>query len=59
MIPLNSVSYTQKFVEKKYKKCAVEPCYIDKKNKNEQNFIEYLEGNSDTEWWYKKWRFWI
>ena len=48
-----SVSYTSIYEEEKSKKCALSPCYVRKDNKNEMEFIKYLEGNDLVEWWYK------
>ena len=53
LIPLSSVSYTSIYEEIQSKKCALAPCYIRKDNKNERDFITYLEDNDSVEWWYK------
>lgn len=52
-IPLSSVSYTSMYEEMLSKKCALSPCYVNKDNKNEKEFITYLEDNTSVEWWYK------
>ena len=52
-IPLSSVSYTSIYEEVESEKCALSPCYINKSNQNEMDFITYLEGNESVKWWYK------
>ena len=53
-VPPNGVSYTSIYDEMKdSKKCALDPCYINKKNKNEREFIDFLEGNELVVHWYK------
>ena len=52
-IPVSSMSYTSDHGKIKSDKCAMCPCYVNKKNKNEMDFINYLEDNESVEWWYK------
>ena len=53
-VPPGSVSYTSAYEElKENKKCVLDPCYINKKNENERQFIDFLEGNDSVEHWYK------
>ena len=53
LIPLDGVSYTSIYEEIQSKKCALVTCYVNRKNKNEMDFIEYLENNDSVKWWYK------
>ena len=53
-IPPDGFSYTNAYEEMKdSKKCALDPCYVRKDNKNERNFIDFLEGNESVIHWYK------
>lgn len=53
LIPLSGDSYTSIYEEVLSKKCAMSPCYVNKNNQNEKEFIKYLEDNPSVEWWYK------
>lgn len=47
-------SYSEKYEIRKYAKCIMKPCYFRDESKNETRFAEeYLEKNSEIEWWYK------
>jgi len=52
-IPLSEVRYNSLYKEIESKKCALEPCYLEKENKNEKSFVDYLEKNKSVIWWYK------
>ncbi len=52
-IPLSKVKYSSFYKEVKSGKCALQPCYIETENKNERNFVDYLEENNSVIWWYK------
>ena len=52
-IPKDTVSYSAIYKKYDAKKCAMDQCYINKGNKNEEDFVDYLEGNDSVEWWYK------
>ena len=52
-IPKDTVSYSAIYKKYDAKKCAMEQCYISNSNDNEENFVNYLEGNDSVEWWYK------
>ena len=52
-IPLSKIKYSSIFEKIKSKKCAMQPCYIEKNNQNEKDFVKYLEGNNSVVWWYK------
>jgi type III restriction enzyme len=51
-----SYSFTDDYEEKKTEKCAIEPFYIGKNydgRKNEEAFIDFLEGSQNVLWWFK------
>ncbi len=55
-IPRETISFTDQYVEMKTKRCAIEPFYIEKDYKGEDNekaFIDFLEENENVGWWYK------
>ena len=52
-IPLEMVEYGIGYKEYKFKKCAMDACYLNKNNKNEMSFAEYIDENENVEWWYK------
>ena len=53
-VPPSSVSYTSAYEELQgSKKCTLNPCYVSRKNENERQFIDFLEGNDLVEHWYK------
>lgn len=52
-IPADATSYTSECEEVKSEKCVMAPCYINRKNKNEKSFVDYLEKNEHVVWWYK------
>ncbi len=52
-VPLSKMKYSSIFEKIESKKCAMQPCYIEKNNQNEKSFIEFLEGSDNIEWWYK------
>ncbi|HED37587.1 MAG TPA: hypothetical protein ENI76_04980 [Ignavibacteria bacterium] len=52
-VPLSKIKYSSIFEKIESDKCAMQPCYIEKDNQNEKDFIKYLEGNNSVIWWYK------
>ena len=52
-VPLSKINYSSVFEKIESKKCAMQPCYIEKNNQNEKDFVEYLEKNNSVLWWYK------
>lgn len=47
-------SYSEKYEIRNYAKCIMKPCYFRDESKIETRFAEeYLERNSEIEWWYK------
>jgi len=52
-IPLSKIKYSSIFEKIESKKCAMQPCYIEKNNQNEKDFVKYLEENNSVVWWYK------
>jgi len=55
-IPRPSLFYTDQYEDVKVKKCAMQPFFLEKEYKgrdNEKSFIDFLEENGDTVWWYK------
>ena len=52
-IPKDTMSYSAIYKKYDAEKCAMEQCYISNNNDNEENFVNYLEGNDSVEWWYK------
>ncbi len=55
-IPRESLFFTDQYEEMKVKKSALQPFYIEKDYKgedNEKEFIKFLEEHKAIEWWYK------
>ncbi len=52
-VPLSKIKYSSIFEKIKSEKCAMQPCYIEKNNQNEKDFVKYLEENNSVLWWYK------
>lgn len=55
-IPRETLFFTDQYEEMKVNKCALQPFYIEKDYKgedNEKEFIKFLESNKDIIWWYK------
>ena len=52
-VPLSKIKYSSFFEKIESKKCAMQPCYIDKNNQNEKDFVKYLKENNSVIWWYK------
>lgn len=55
-IPRQSLFFTDQYEEMKVKKCALQPFYIEKDYKGEDNekaFIGFLEEHKNIVWWYK------
>jgi type III restriction enzyme len=55
-IPRETLFFTDQYEEMKVKKCAMQPFYIEKDYKgedNEKEFIKFLEDSKDVIWWYK------
>jgi type III restriction enzyme len=49
-----SINYSESFNEKDVEKCIVEPFFENEKaTAPEKKFVEYLENNSNVEWWFK------
>lgn len=52
-VPLSKIKYSSIFEKMESERCAMQPCYIEKNNQNEKDFVKYLEGNKSVVWWYK------
>lgn len=52
-VPLSKIKYSSIFEKIESNKCAMHPCYIEKNNQNEKDFVKYLDGNDSVLWWYK------
>ncbi len=52
-VPLSKIKYSSIFEKIESGKCAMQPCYIEKNNQNEKDFVKYLEENNSVIWWYK------
>jgi len=52
-VPLSKIKYSSIFEKIESKRCAMQPCYIEKNNQNEKDFVKYLEENNSVLWWYK------
>ena len=52
-VPLSKIKYSSIFEKIESERCAMQPCYIEKNNQNEKDFVKYLEGNTSVVWWYK------
>ncbi len=55
-IPRETLFFTDQYEEIEVKKCAMQPFYIEKDYKgedNEKEFIKFLESSKDVVWWYK------
>ncbi|MEI6880992.1 MAG: DEAD/DEAH box helicase family protein [Bacteroidota bacterium] len=55
-IPRPTLFYTDQYEEMKAKRCAMQPFFIEKAYKGEDNekaFIDFLEANEGVLWWYK------
>jgi len=55
-IPPHFDSFTDLYEERDVNNSAMKPFYIGKDypgKQNEENFVEYLEGLDEVEWWYK------
>ncbi len=55
-IPRETLFFTDQYEEMEVNKCALQPFYIEKDYKgedNEKEFIKFLESNKDIIWWYK------
>ena len=55
-IPRETLFFTDQYEEMSVKKSALNPFYIEKDYKgedNEKEFIKFLESNKDVIWWYK------
>jgi type III restriction enzyme len=55
-IPRETLFFTDEYTEMKVKKSALQPFYIEKDYKgedNEKGFIAFLESHKEVVWWYK------
>ncbi len=52
-VPLSKIKYSSIFEKIESERCAMQPCYVEKNNQNEKDFVKYLEENNSVVWWYK------
>jgi len=49
-----SINYSESFLEKEVEKCIVVPFFENERaTEPEKKFVDYLENNSNVEWWFK------